>query len=194
MNHTSLIASGRLTRLLLLVLLLLTLGSAQALADTAQSGPTFTVNTTADVVDGVCGVDHCSLREALLAANHNNDTNTIVLPPGNYLLTLTGANEDFAERGDLDISADVTITGSSAAETVIDAGGPGGLSDRVFHVLSGNVQISDVTITGGAPLSGEKEGAGIKHTGHKLTLTRVILAGNVTANNGGRLEWRAASH
>lgn len=43
----------------------------------AQAGPTFTVNTTADTNDGVCGIGHCTLREAIGAANANSNTNTI---------------------------------------------------------------------------------------------------------------------
>jgi CSLREA domain-containing protein len=37
--------------------------------DPAQTGPIFTVNTADDTDDGVCGVAHCSLREAINAAN-----------------------------------------------------------------------------------------------------------------------------
>lgn len=37
--------------------------------DQSQVAPTFTVNRSDDVNDGICGTAHCSLREAILAAN-----------------------------------------------------------------------------------------------------------------------------
>lgn len=43
-----------------------------------------TVNTTDDIDDGNCDVSHCSLREAILAANSTTDTETIAFCiPGN---------------------------------------------------------------------------------------------------------------
>jgi CSLREA domain-containing protein len=43
----------------------------------SQPGPTFTVNTADDSDDGVCGSAHCSLREAISAANAASGPNTI---------------------------------------------------------------------------------------------------------------------
>ncbi|HEX8680960.1 MAG TPA: CSLREA domain-containing protein, partial [Ardenticatenaceae bacterium] len=42
--------------------------------DPAQPGPTFTVNSTADTNDGRCGQQHCTLREAINAANARTNT------------------------------------------------------------------------------------------------------------------------
>ena len=50
---------------------------ADELQERPQTGPVFTVNSTNDVDDGVPGIAHCSLREAIAAANANADTNTI---------------------------------------------------------------------------------------------------------------------
>src|SRR5664280_1680851 len=50
---------------------------AYELQERAQTGPVFTVNTTDDVDDGVPGIAHCSLREAINAANSTPGTNTI---------------------------------------------------------------------------------------------------------------------
>src|ERR1700755_2340026 len=47
---------------------------------------TFTVNTTDDGTDGVCDVTHCSLREAISAANALGGADTIafdIAPIGN---------------------------------------------------------------------------------------------------------------
>lgn len=41
----------------------------------SQTGPIFVVNTADDIDDGSCGFDHCSLREAIKAAN--NRTNDV---------------------------------------------------------------------------------------------------------------------
>ncbi len=46
-------------------------------ADIAQSGPTFIVTTTDDNNDGLCGAEHCSLREAINAANAHSSADTI---------------------------------------------------------------------------------------------------------------------
>ncbi|RME63564.1 MAG: CSLREA domain-containing protein, partial [Caldilineae bacterium] len=61
----------RLAPILAIVLALTTLATPAlaVIGDTPQPGPTFTVNTTDDVDDGMCGVVHCSLREAINAAN-----------------------------------------------------------------------------------------------------------------------------
>lgn len=45
--------------------------------DVQSTGTIYTVNTTDDVNDGTCDGTHCSLREAITAANGNNATTTI---------------------------------------------------------------------------------------------------------------------
>ena len=52
-----------------LALIFLLSSANAAISETPQPGPTFTVNTMADADDGICAVDHCSLREAMNAAN-----------------------------------------------------------------------------------------------------------------------------
>src|SRR5512138_3483614 len=109
---------------------------------------TISVNTTTDELnsDG-----DCSLREAIIAANTDaavdacpagNGADEINLPTGIYTLTIVGANEDAAQTGDLDITANLTLVGAGRANTTIDANG----LDRVFDLLgSPRVRISDVT-------------------------------------------------
>jgi CSLREA domain-containing protein len=81
----------------------LVLGSASG----AQS-TTITVNSTADslAIDG-----HCTLREAIIAANSDtavdacaagSGADVVMVPAGTYTLTLAGAGEDAAATGDLD--------------------------------------------------------------------------------------------
>ncbi len=57
--------------------------------DTAQPGPTFTVNTDGDYDDGTCGLLDCTLREAINAANGAAGANTIAFGiPGSAPFTI----------------------------------------------------------------------------------------------------------
>src|SRR5262245_3192949 len=80
----------------------------------------FNVDTTADVVDSNDSVN--SLREAITCANSTPGPDTITVPAGTYTLTITGADEDANQTGDLDITDDLTITGADQSTTIIQAG------------------------------------------------------------------------
>jgi len=166
------VLGNRSSRLLLLCALLLSLAPF-ALATT------FVVTKTTDTNDGVCDAD-CSLREAIIAANNNPGADIITLPPGNYVLTIAGADEDAAATGDLDILDSVTINGAGAASTIVDAGG---IVDRVFHILGGTVAFNNITIRNGLTPSGEN-GAGIFNASGNLTITGCVITGNTTAGGG----------
>lgn len=104
------------------------------------SAVNFNVNTTADTPDaspgnGVCSDPggNCSLRAAIMEANALAGTDSIILPNGTYLLTRAGTGENACNLGDLDITSNVIIRGTTARLTIIDADS----IDRVFHVLSG---------------------------------------------------------
>ena len=162
----------------LFVVVALTLLAAFAFASprTSYGGSHLTVTKTADTADGTCDSD-CSLREAVIAANAV--PRTITLPAGTYTLTIAGTNEDNAAKGDLDMTggAGITIIGAGAATTIID----GGALDRVFHIRSGTVSISGVTIRNGSGVFG----AGI-YNNATLNLTDSTVSGNTaTGANGG---------
>ena len=110
-----------------------------------------TVTTIDDVIadDGLC-----SLREAVIAANTDSSVGGCpagsgadqigfdpTLPlPSVFLLSNTGANEDAALTGDLDVQGMLTINGLGVDNTIVD-----GLdADRVFQILPG----ARVTING----------------------------------------------
>ena len=57
------------------IALLMAFAMFQGLAQAQAT--TFTVNSTNDVDDGTCDATHCSLREAINAANANSGTDTI---------------------------------------------------------------------------------------------------------------------
>ena len=106
---------------------------------------TFTVTRLDDPAPGACDSD-CSLREAMRAANAGSGGDTISIPAGHIRLRIAGPGEDAAATGDLDLTKSVTIAGSGARATVIDADG----GDRVFDIKTGvTALISDVTVTGG---------------------------------------------
>lgn len=127
------------------------LASADAASATAISVTTST--------DEVANDGHCSLREAISAANSDtasgaasgecpagSGTDSITLPSGTYTLAIPGAAEDANKTGDLDITSDLTIAGAGASRTTIDAAH----LDRVLSVTAAaTVAIEGVTITGG---------------------------------------------
>src|SRR5438552_1988527 len=104
------------------VSLLLALLGVGLLRPGSALAATFVVTTTADAphtlpIDGNCTStlpgNPCTLRAAVMAANFLGSTgapHTINLSvAGTYLLTVTGANEDNAATGDLDINAPMNI-------------------------------------------------------------------------------------
>src|SRR5689334_16427420 len=119
--------------------------------DPPIAGAGISVNTTTGVISGGAGNGLISLRSAVQAANANSGS-TISLGAGTYLLTIapvmsgTSGNGNFHKaaydsgtglntNGSLDITAAVTITGVSAAQTIIDGGGPNANEAAPTHDL-----------------------------------------------------------
>ena len=126
----------------------------------------------------VTGAAPCSLRDAVVFANANSGT-TITLAPGTYTLSRPPNGTDSADSGDLDLAANVTITGGSAGGTIIDGGGMSP-RDRVFRIHGGvTAAISGLTITNGQSTS-DLGGGGIFNQGN-LTLTNVTISGNAAS-------------
>src|SRR5437868_4056196 len=82
---------------------------------------TVMVTTVADVVNPRDG--KVSLREAITRANATAAPDTILLAPGLYKIAIPGAGENANATGDFDITNPLTITGTGATSTVIDAAG-----------------------------------------------------------------------
>ncbi len=157
---------------------------------------TFTVNSTADATDsypgnGVCetapGNAICTLRAAVQEANATGGTNTIVLPTGTFTLSLTGAKEDNAATGDLDIKSSLSISGAGRSNTIID----GNNADRIFHVISGALSVNALTIRNGrreGSLSdAEMVGGAIYVQSGSLGLTDVVVRDNYVSLDGGAI-------
>jgi hypothetical protein len=116
---------------------------------------------------------------------------TITLPSGTYTLIIQVADEDAGATGDLDVTDDLTINGSGAGMTIIEACSGASCTgvDRVFHVLGGTVSIAGVTIRNGdaanaSPFLGS--GGGIfSAAGSAVTLTDSTVSGNSATGGGG---------
>lgn len=129
----------------------------------------------------------CSLREAIVAANTDtavdacgagSGSDTLLIPAGTYALTLTGAPEDAAASGDLDLLQAVTLVGAGVDATIID----GNATDRVIHVLAQSVSLNTLTIRNGN--SGSNNAAGIQIVNGSVTGAQIAVTGNA-GNIGG---------
>jgi CSLREA domain-containing protein len=151
---------------------------------------TFTVTKTSDTADGACNAD-CSLREAVIAANAAAGPDTIVIPPGRYVLSLPGTDENASANGDLDITGDTTVRGAGASSTIIDANGTV-TNSRALHILVGTtVTITGVTVTGGNELGAfyPNSGGGIFiDDATQFNLTDSVITGNRTEYWSGGLD------
>jgi CSLREA domain-containing protein len=151
---------------------------------------TLTVNTTADEFNAG---GSCSVREAIQAANTNQNfggcvgsgsyglADIINVPAGNYLLTRYGSYNDSNTSGDFDIAGNVRIVGAGAPQTVIRGDGE---SDRIFHILSGNVTIEGMILRDGFMVSGNAGGGIRSEPGSISTLNRLVIGPNTADGNG----------
>ena len=138
---------------------------------------TITPTTFAD------GIGIGSLRDAVLQADSNGQSNFISLAPGTYQLSLAGRNESAGKTGDLNLTASgftQTIEGAAAGTTIINAA----QLDRVIEVQSGvTLVLSNLTVTGGLATdagtipASDALGGGILNNGN-LSLNSVVVTAN----------------
>ena len=143
--------------------------AALALYATAGQATTFQVDTTLDapasaaaVAAGVCddGQGECTLRAAIEVADAAAASSTIEVPPGHYVLTVSGVDEAAQaasggyvlahtpdpSKGDLNIVQSMSIVGAGSAQTVI-GWAPGAEQDRVFHIEVPPTAQSDLVVS-----------------------------------------------
>ena len=158
----------------------------------SPSAVTFTVDSTLDLIDdntadGVCTPGSCSLRAAIMQANHLSGPGmtTIIVPAGTYTLTRPKSGANGEDNGDLNLTAplnpdqSIVINGAGAASTIIDAN----QIDGVMSIAANRTaSISGLTIRHGYRLS--DVGGGILNKG-KLTITDCAIEGNRTDYDGG---------
>lgn len=114
-----------------------------------------------------------SLRGAIMASNKNAEFragrfNLIVLQAKTYQLSISGADENLARRGDLDITRGHLMIIVPNGTATINATG---LGDRIFQINSNtSLTLSDVILTGGtAPRAEYGEFTTLKEAGGRFT-------------------------
>jgi CSLREA domain-containing protein len=155
--------------------------------------------TVTSLADNSTGDGQVTLREAIEAANSNASVDgstagqsgsgggavqdMIVFQAG-----LTGTIALNPSLGELSITDSVKIVGLGSANTTVDAQG----ASRVFHISSaaGDVELDDMTITGGKTVLDVDKGGGISFQSiGALTLNGTVVTGNTTtgfdADGGG---------
>ena len=105
------------------------------------------------------------LQEAINAAG-----DTLTLCAGTWRLSQT-----------VDIAKDLTLIGAGAGQTILDGGGPGGVT--VVHMVHGTVTLRDLTITNGD--AADFIGGGILQDFGSLTLIGVSVTDSIAKVGGG---------
>lgn len=155
---------------------------------------TITVDSTDDAVDiapgdGQCktAANVCTLRAAIMEANAAPSADTIVLPAGNYFMSLT-AIEDGGISGDYDITTTAVISGAGRNATFIYGLRYTANDNRVFDVRPGaSLDLRGLTIANGHATGAEGGyGGGILNQG-ALALSDVEINGSAADVYGGGL-------
>jgi len=172
------------------------IGACPAMAALARADTVFTVDTLLDQIDdatgdGVCHTSsgHCSLRAAIMEANHSTAAGTVVIhvPAGTYVLTRAtpGGNVDDETTGDLDLTSPlagsqaILVVGDGATRTIVDAAA----IDRVIEVAPGRIATLDgLGLRNGHVLFA---GAGIFNSGTLTVNACVIEQGDAGTSGGG---------
>jgi hypothetical protein len=139
-----------------------------------QSGPQLIVNTPVmTTCDGVCGLDHCTLREAIRLANTLAGPNTIELSSGvTYVLTAA----DNSANGYPLITSTLTIHGNGSTIARSPAAPP----FRLFKIIStGALTLTQLTLSNGLldHSTSEAKGAGVYNEG-ALTISECTFTHN----------------
>lgn len=162
------------------------------IAGSATAGPTFVVNSTADIpagpntTDGICetatGNGVCTLRAAIMEANGTLDA-VVRVPAGVYFLTRLPTDGIHPENGDLDLLSRMRIEGDGPSVTILDGNGlMRGL--HVALVQSGDLaEIRGLTIRNGRTFGGT--GGGILQFTGRMSLENVHVASSLAGLGGG---------
>jgi CSLREA domain-containing protein len=138
-----------------------------------DAATTIVVTSLADPGDRTCTPGHCTLREAIAAAQ---DSDTIRFDPG---LFMNGPGTILLTSGELRLHKTLTIEGPGQRHLHIDAG----RDSSVFTIAaSGVVTLSGVTIQNGFTY----RGGGLSNFG-ALILTQSTVSGNTATYKGGGL-------
>lgn len=133
-------------------------------SDPVQEGA-LTVTNPSDQDDGTCGIQNCSLREAIHYANALPGPNNVTFAFASGLVTVT--------QGEIVVTDSVTVHGGGLIQI------SGQNASRVFTFAGGESLLAGLTIRDGrvAPALGAASGGGILIQAN-LTLTDCTLAAN----------------
>lgn len=161
------------------------LSAAAVVALTPSAGAAIIVPTV--FTDDLTVNGNCTLREAVRAANLDtavdacpagSGADAIQLAAGTYMLTLAGSGEDLSATGDLDVRANLSVSGRGATSTIID-GAWAGPSDRIFDVLVAGTQLQARRLTVQDGNAGADDGGGFQATsGTNLAVSDARLIAN----------------
>jgi len=161
----------------LIMLLLVSMSSSSAVFDVNNFADRIDVNPGDGVCEATAALGDCTLRAAINETNALIGNDTINLPEGTFVLSISGI-DDSALMGDLDSTfVDLTISGAGINQTIIDGGG----IDRIFHFSQSNVTLEDLTLQNGGDEMATNLGGAILYNGtlsEQLILNRVKVDSN----------------
>ena len=161
-----------------------------AVASSAALAKTYRPNKRGDHAPNGCTKHDCTLREAVIKANHHPGPDVIVLRSGRtYRRSATpGTNEDFAQDGDLDVRSPLTIRSSGRRLATVDARH----NERVFEVpytsgtTASRLALKRLKVVNGLAGAVYPGGAVVTADLGRLTVSRSVLANN-SAESGGAI-------
>ncbi len=155
-----------------------------AVAPSVAQAQVFKVTRLDDPVPNGCAPGDCSLREAVIAADAAGGPDQIVLKRRTYRLTIPGTTG--ADKGDLDVTDDVTIKTGNGGRAEINANGAI-TGERAFQILgAGTVAVlKRLEVTGGRapidPIPNQSFGGGIRvEAGATLSFSNGVIDNNRT--------------
>ncbi len=165
------------------------LDPAKQATATVTVRPELLVTSTDDASDGACTFSHCSLREAITAANAAPNPDVIVLGTTAAPRTMT-ARTAAAVTGTLTltsplpaITTPITIIGPGADQLTIDAAATTGTQRRVFTVTGAkSTSISGMTLRGGRI---NTAGAMLLQNGAEVVLKDAVVMDNEALTDAG---------
>lgn len=145
---------------------------------------TYTPSTFKDHAPNGCSAKDCTLREAVIAANHHPGRDSVVLSAKRpYLLSVSPTGSDGATSGDLNVTDPISIRHDGRGQAVIDAQ----QIDRVLFQDTATkperyTKLSRLVIRGGKTLG---TGGGVQLGFGLLGLDHSTVTGNQAGNDGG---------
>jgi CSLREA domain-containing protein len=155
--------------------------------DGAQTGPNFTVNTTMVNNDGTCGSSHCTIIEAINAANSSIDNSVITLGTSQTYTLNTINNVSGGNNGLPVITTDINFTGNGSIIERFASGCVASPQFRLFDVsYTGTLTLNNLTLRNGCDTGFNGGGAIFANLGD-VNLNTVIFNDNASINGGGAM-------